>query len=207
MIMLHLPSVWIHFSASSGVSDTTRNFLLGDRRSRTLTRPSFRRGSGSTISTVNSSDDFDIFRLPFRQQLPLPYGITLDCCRSPPRPPPVHDCGPVYVSMFAGAGVDDRRLAFQRTLSAYSYEPTHSKKMGTIPNGLVHEVNGPRTGAILCSARQFRIRTCAVHTHADAKAAVHKPEPAHHTSSGHAHVGVPDAPGSLITAIGGSATA
>jgi hypothetical protein len=46
-----------------------------------------------------------------------------------------------------------------------------------------------------------------VHTHADAKAAVHKPEPAHHASGGHAHVEVPDGPGSLITVIGGSATA
>jgi hypothetical protein len=46
-----------------------------------------------------------------------------------------------------------------------------------------------------------------LHTHADAKPAVQKPEPAHHNSSGHAHVGVPEAQGSLITAIGGSAAA
>src|SRR4029077_2145431 len=70
MIMLQLVSASIHLSASSGVSDARRNFVVPDRRSRRATRPKLRKGNESTIKIVDSSGESIIFPPPLPQRLP-----------------------------------------------------------------------------------------------------------------------------------------
>src|SRR6266568_6512451 len=83
MIMLQLASSSIHLSASSGVSDASRNFVVPDRRSRRATRPKFRKGNESTIKIVDSSDKSDISPSTSAALVPTHYANALNFRRCP----------------------------------------------------------------------------------------------------------------------------